>query len=64
MYESSFGKLDSVLMSLLSGVGPKRERGAMSNENELNAELQAIELALGELEIERDKGMIDIGRYG
>jgi formylglycine-generating enzyme required for sulfatase activity len=35
----------------------------MSEENELKAELQGVKLALRELEIERDKGLIDIGRY-
>ena len=35
----------------------------MSNENELNAKLRGIQVALDELEIKNDKGMIDIGRY-
>lgn len=35
----------------------------MSSKSELNAELQGIRSALDELEIERNKGMIDFGRY-
>jgi formylglycine-generating enzyme required for sulfatase activity len=35
----------------------------VSDKDKLEAELQGIQVALGELEIERSKGMIDFGRY-
>jgi hypothetical protein len=40
-----------------------RENSAMNDKDRLEAELQGIESALDDLEIEHNKGMIDIGRY-
>jgi hypothetical protein len=40
-----------------------REDSAVSNENKRKAELRGLQSALEKLEIERTKGMVDIGTY-